>query len=191
MTARPAPRLRLCSSRTSLSPRGCHTLPPFPPSPHRHTCPPFWSLATVCPSPGPAGGGACSRPLCLPSPTPDPNRSGLGEGGRGVRSALPSLAHTCAQLGSPHSPLLTPGSCLPIPQAGHREGLAWGAPEAPPPQAPGPPGGGIPQPPFLGTHRGPGVLRTPRRRHHHLPVLPRFQKRLPVSLVCPCTRRLG
>ena len=72
--------------------------PPDPPagpshSPSCHTRPPSWARATVCPSPGPARGTACTRPLCPPPSHPlTPIRSGVRAGrGRQVVRGLRCL----------------------------------------------------------------------------------------------------
>lgn len=190
MTARLAPQPRRPSSNPHRTlPRGRHTPPPVTPSHHLGH-----ELLSALPQ-DPRGALHAPSPSASPVPPPDPNPIGdrAGRGWQVVRGLRCLLQHTLVHSqGALALPLLTPSSCLPTHQARDREGPAWGAWEVPflrpwatqqeHPSASAP-------------HRSPlglaGARGSQDPSHHHLPVLPRFQKRLPVSLACPCAWGLG
>lgn len=189
MRARRAPRLRPCSDPPAWeAPHGAAH------SPSRHT--PLRHLGhelLSVPPQDPRWVLHVPGPLPLLSHPLPPPRTGPGEDHRvgGTRSVLPSLTHTCAS-GEFWLPILTPSRHLPTHQARQGRGLAWGAWEGPllkswaTSRKRSSASASHCSP--LGLEGGPRGSQDPS---HHLPVLPRLQKRLPVTLVCPCTWGLG
>lgn len=178
-TARPAPLLRSSSNPTGPSPRGCHT-PPSRHTPAHHL---GHELLSVPPQDPWGVLHAPSPPASLSHPLP-PMRARLGRMGQVVPGPV-AFFNTLIQWGAPCSPFLTLSSHSLLTRPGTGKGPAWETCERSLSQALG---HLVPSLQPLGTQGGPGGSQDPS---YHLPVLPSLQKRLPVSLVCPCTWGLG